>query len=63
MKNLIFNLLIALFIISSCGGGGGSDRLTLDVSNFNSLSVNEDDTYVTVISAQTNQPTKSVLSK
>ena len=62
MKNLIFNLLIAVFIISSCGGGGGSDRLTLDVSNFNSLSVNEDDTYVTVISAQTNQPTNITFS-
>ena len=53
MKNKYLHLIISLFFIYSCGGGGGSAPFVLNVGNFNSLSVNEDETFETVISAST----------
>ena len=56
MKNKFLVSLISLYILTSCGGGGGSAPLVITVTPFSSLSVNEDDTYETIITATTNQP-------
>ena len=53
MKNKYLRLIISLFFIYSCGGGGGSAPFVLNVSNFNSFSVDEDETFQTVITAST----------
>ena len=56
MKNKFLLGLFSLCIISSCGGGGGSAPLVMSITPFSSLSVNEDETYETTITATTNQP-------
>ena len=56
MKNKFILALVSLFILASCGGGGGSAPLVISVTPFSSLSVNEDDTYETILTATSNQP-------
>ncbi len=56
MKNNSLKFLFISLFIASCGGGGGSSPLILTVQQFSSFSVNEDDTYQTVISSSTNKP-------
>jgi len=56
MKNNSLQFLLLTIFLASCGGGGGSSSLELVVQNFSSFSVNEDETYETVISASTNKP-------
>ena len=48
MKNKFILALVSLFVLASCGGGGGSAPLVISVTPFSSLSVNEDDTYETI---------------
>ena len=55
MKNNPLQFLIISIFLASCGGGGGSS-LELTVQQFSTFSVNEDDTYQTVISSSTNKP-------
>ena len=55
MKNNSLQFLLLSIFLASCGGGGGSS-LELTVQQFNSFSVNEDETYETVISSSTNKP-------
>ena len=55
MKNNSLQFLIVSIFLASCGGGGGSS-LELTVQQFSTFSVNEDDTYQTVISSSTNKP-------
>ena len=52
MKNNSIQFLLLSFFIASCGGGGSG--LTLTVQQLSSFSVNEDETYETVISASAN---------
>ena len=54
MKNNSLQFLL-LLLIASCGGGGGGSSLELTVQQFSSFSVDEDDTFQTVISASTNK--------
>ena len=54
MKNNSLQFLLLSFFIASCGGGGSG--LTLTVQQLSSFSVNEDETYETVISASANKP-------
>ena len=56
MKNKFILALVSLFVLASCGGGGGSAPLVISVTPFSSLSVNEDDTYETILTATANQP-------
>ena len=56
MKNKFILALVSLFVLASCGGGGGSAPLVISVMPFSSLSVNEDDTYETILTATANQP-------
>ncbi len=56
MKNYSIYFLILAFLVTSCGGGGGSSPFVLTVQQFSSFTVNEDDSYQTVISASTNKP-------
>ena len=56
MKNKFILALVSLFVLASCGGGGGSAPLVLSITPFSSLSVNEDDTYETILTATANQP-------
>ena len=55
MKNNSLQFLLLSIFLASCGGGGGSS-LVLTVQQFSSFSVNEDDTFQTVISSSTNKP-------
>ena len=54
MKNYSVYFLILTFFLTSCGGGGSSS-FVLTVQQFTSFTVNEDDSYQTVISASTNK--------
>ena len=54
MKNYSVYFLILTFFLTSCGGGGNSS-FVLTVQQFTSFTVNEDDSYQTVISASTNK--------
>ena len=54
MKNYSVYFLIIAFFLTSCGGGGSSS-FDLTVQPFSSFTVNEDDSYQTVISASTNK--------
>ena len=56
MKNYSLQFLLLSIFLASCGGGGGGSSLVLTVQQFSSFSVNEDDTYQTVISSSTNKP-------
>ena len=56
MKNYSIYFLILTLLVTSCGGGGGSSPFVLTVQQFSSFTVNEDDSYQTVISASTNKP-------
>ena len=56
MKNNSLQFLLLSIFLASCGGGGGGSSLVLTVQQFSSFSVNEDDTYQTVISSSTNKP-------
>ena len=56
MKNYSIYFLILAFLVTSCAGGGGSSPFVLTVQQFSSFTVNEDDSYQTVISASTNKP-------
>ena len=55
MKNNSLQFLLLSLLIASCGGGGGGSSLELTVQQFSSFSVDEDDTFQTVISASTNK--------
>ena len=60
MNKLLFSkLLLSIFIISSCGGGG-SPPFSLTLPNLSSISLNEDNPYTSVIGASTNY--KSLIS-
>ena len=56
MKNKSLQFLLLSIFLASCGGGGGGSSLELTVQQFSSFSVNEDDTFQTVISSSTNKP-------
>jgi len=56
MKNNSLQFLLLSLLVASCGGGGGGSSLELTVQQFSSFSVDEDDTFQTVISASTNKP-------
>ncbi len=56
MKNNSLQFLLLTILLASCGGGGGGSSLELVVQSFSLFSVNEDETYETVISSSTNKP-------